>query len=136
MIEHIPLFGACDAVFLRSLTMTLEPVVYAPGDYIVRYGEAGEEMYIVCRGEVDIVDEHGDVLNTLSEGGFFGEVNLLLSQARTASVQAKTQADLFVLKKSDFVKALKDYPHFAQSILQIANDRYSIVLEADQLLNL
>ena len=136
VIEHIPLFGACDAVFLRSLTMTLEPVVYAPGDYIVRQGETGEEMYIVCRGEVDVVDEQGDVVTTLSEGGVFGEVSLLLSEARTASVRAKTHADLFVLKKSDFVKALKDYPHFAQGILQIAHDRYSIVLEADQLLNL
>jgi hypothetical protein len=45
---------------------------------------------------------HNKVIATIKDGGFFGEIGILLSQPRTATIRAKTLCDLFVLEKTDF----------------------------------
>jgi glucose-6-phosphate 1-dehydrogenase len=123
VLEKVSLFQGGDPVFLHNLAMMLQPVVYSPGDLIIRQGEIGGEMYFICRGRVEVLDRAGAVLSTLGEGDFFGEISLLLSRPRTASVRAVTACDLFVLGKADFNKVLKDYPQFASSLRQIATSR-------------
>ena len=78
----------------------------------------------------------GQVIATLSEGDCFGEVALLLSEARNATVRAKTTCDLFVLDKADFCRILRDQQQFAQAIQQIARDRYERAIEMEHLLAL
>jgi glucose-6-phosphate 1-dehydrogenase len=134
VLKKVPLFQECDTVFLNSVMLALQPVAYSPGDYIVRKGERGDQMYFVIRGQVEVVGGDGQVVTTLGDGSFFGEVGLLLSRPRTASIRATTYCDTFVLERSDFVKVLRDYPQFAKSILDIARDRYKTAVGADQLL--
>ncbi len=131
VLEKVPLFGGCSAVFLHGLALVLKPAVFAAGDTIVEKGEAGSEMYFVARGEVEIADG-SKVLSTLGEGSFFGEKSLLLSEPRSASARARTQCDLYVLEKPDFMKVLRDHPGFARSILEAYCQRYNLVLDAAQ----
>ena len=56
VLEKVPLFAGCSAVFLHGLALVLKPAVYAAGDTIVTKGEPGSEMYFVARGEVEVVD--------------------------------------------------------------------------------
>ena len=110
-------------VFLHNLAMMLKPVVYSPGDYILRKGEVGKEMYFICRGQVEVLDGNGKGLATLGEGDYFGEMSLLLSQVRNASIRATAPCDLFVLEKGDFDRVLKDHPDFASSLRETARER-------------
>jgi glucose-6-phosphate 1-dehydrogenase len=134
VLERVPLFQGCDPVFLYSLAMMLKPVVCAPGETIIRKGDFGQEMYFICRGEVEVLSGEGQLLSRLKEGNFFGEIGLLLSQPRTAHVRAATPCDLFVLEKGDFLQVLKDQPQFAQSISEIARTRYKLAVQADQMM--
>jgi glucose-6-phosphate 1-dehydrogenase len=131
VLEKVPLFAGCNAVFLNGIAMVLKPAVFAAGDTILEKGEAGAEMYLVARGEVEVVDDN-EVLDTFGEGGFFGEKSLLLSEPRSASVRARTQCDLYVLEKPDFMKVLRDHPVFARSILDAYRRRYQLALDAAQ----
>jgi glucose-6-phosphate 1-dehydrogenase len=90
-------------------------------------------MYLICRGEVEVLDGHGRLLNTLKDGGFFGEIGVLMSTPRTASVRAKTLCDLFVLEKSEFSRILREQPKFAEKVMKSAKERYNVLLAADQL---
>jgi glucose-6-phosphate 1-dehydrogenase len=131
VIEKVPLFAGCDEVFHHQLAMVLKPDVFAPGDFIIKKGDVGQEMYFVVGGDVDVLD--GDkVLATLGAGSNFGETSLLLSEKRTASIRAKTYCDLFVLDKADFNKVLRDHPQFAKSILEVAQTRYKVSVKAEQ----
>jgi glucose-6-phosphate 1-dehydrogenase len=123
VLEKVSLFQQADAVFLHNLAMMLKPVVYSPGDFVIRKGDMGSEMYFICRGEVEVIDGGGKVLKTLGEGDFFGELSLLLSQPRTASIRAATLCDLFVLDKADFNRVLKDRPQLAASLREVAKSR-------------
>ena len=81
-------------------------------------------MYLICRGEDEVLDERGNIRAVMREGDFFGELALLLSEPRTATVRAKTHCDLFVLERSDFSRILREHQQFADAITQTALDRY------------
>jgi CRP-like cAMP-binding protein len=116
-------------VFLASLILALKPVVFQPGDFVIRKGELGGEMYLISRGEVEVIDGSGNVVATLGEGNFFGEFSLLTSAPRNATVRAKSYCDFFVLDKSDFTRVLRDRPQFLKSIMEIAQTRYNVSAE-------
>ena len=131
-LQSIPLFGECDPVFLNALVMTLKPVAVDGGEVLMHRGEPGHEMYIICRGVVDVLGEDEQPIHTLAEGSFFGEIALLMNRSRTATVRTRTPCDLFVLERNDFHQVLKAHPQFARSILAIARERYEVAATAEQ----
>ena len=133
-LEKVPLFHGGDAVLLSSLILALKPVVFPAGELILKKGDLGRELYLISRGEVEVVDSSGKVTATLGEGDFFGEIGLLLSAPRTANVRARSHCDLFVLEKSDFARVLRDRPQFVKSIMEIAMTRYNITTSAEKML--
>ena len=54
IIRKVPMFDATDDNFIRALVRMLKPEVLLVGDYAFRYGEAGESMYFVQSGAVQI----------------------------------------------------------------------------------
>ncbi len=126
VLARAPLLQRADPVFLHQLAMILRPVVFDPGDFIIRRGEIGGEMYVICRGQVEVLDQSEKQVNTLGEGDFFGELALLLAQPRAATIRALTPCDLFVLSKEDFQRVLEDFPHFADILRETARTRYHL----------
>jgi CRP-like cAMP-binding protein len=134
-LERVPLFRGGDPLFLSQVSMALRPRAASAGETILRQGEPGSEMYLICRGEVEVLDGAGRVKATLREGDCFGEVALLLSEPRTATVRARTLCDLFVLDQADFRRILRDHHQFAQAIQEIAHERYDRAVATEQLLS-
>ena len=66
------------------------------------------------------------MLSALGDGEFFGEISLLLSQPRTASVRAATPCNLFVLHKADFDRVLRNFPDLAGTLRDNARQRYQL----------
>jgi glucose-6-phosphate 1-dehydrogenase len=124
VLNQVPLFQGSKLVFLQNLAMMLKPVAYSEGEWIIRQGEMGREMYFIARGEVEVLDAAGKRLATLGEGNFFGELSLLFSQPRNASIRALSPCDLFVLEQGDFNDVLQSSPEFAHSLHEAARSRY------------
>jgi glucose-6-phosphate 1-dehydrogenase len=134
ILQRVPLFKNGDPRLLTQVSMELTPRTAAAGEDIVKLGDPGSEMYLISRGEADAVDAKGKVINTMRDGDCFGELALLLSSPRLATVRAKTTCDLFVLDKADFSRILREHPHFADALLKIARERYNMALATEQLL--
>jgi CRP-like cAMP-binding protein len=122
-------------LFLSQVSMALQPQAVSAGETIIQRGAAGAEMYLICRGEVEVLDGQGAMKDVMREGDCFGEVALLLSEPRTATVRARTACDLFVLGRVDFSRILRDHQQFAQAIEQIARERYQKSVSAQQLIS-
>jgi len=78
---------------------------YKDGDVIVREGELGVAFYVVAQGQVEVFkgsDNNVEVLATLGENSFFGEMALFDNHVRSASVRAKGNVECLVLTKWDF----------------------------------
>lgn len=132
IIEKVPLFEKADPHLVRDIVINLKPAVFTPGDYIMRAGEYGDEMYFISRGSVDILSaDEKTKYATLGAGSFFGEMALLLSSARTATVVAATYCDLYVLDKITFDRIIGRYEQFQKSIRQMAEKR-RLEIEASQ----
>ncbi|MBT3272560.1 MAG: cyclic nucleotide-binding domain-containing protein [Spirochaetales bacterium] len=124
IIEKVPIFEAASEDLIKDVIMNMEPVVFTPGDYIVRAGEVGFDMYFISRGRVDVVsaDEKTNYA-VLAAGQFFGEIALLLSMPRTATIKAKEYCDLYRLDKETFDRILTRYPDFNESMQELAETR-------------
>ncbi|XP_068199666.1 cyclic nucleotide-gated channel beta-3-like [Antennarius striatus] len=121
--QKIALFQGCDQQMLVDMLLRLKSIVYLPGDFVVKKGDIGKEMYIIKSGAVQVVGgpDNSIVFVTLKAGCVFGEISLLQSakdggNRRTANVKAHGFANLFVLEKKDLFDILIHYPE-SQKVL-------------------
>ncbi|XP_013389400.1 potassium voltage-gated channel subfamily H member 6, partial [Lingula anatina] len=126
MIVKVPvaLFENADVGFVKMLSRSIKPVLFLKGEYVVRKHDIGSEMFFIHHGAVDVVSEDGDtVFDTMNAGRFFGEISLLFSCPRTASIRAHTNCHLFVLSKADLDEVLIYYPDINQQVMITAEKR-------------
>ena len=77
-LKQVRIFQDCEPGLLVELVLKLKLQVFSPGDYICRKGDIGREMYIVKRGQLQVVADDGiTVYATLTDGSVFGEVSIL-----------------------------------------------------------
>ena len=124
LIESVPMFRGAEPQFIEQILAKLQPIVLPPEDYVIHEGQIGHEMYFINHGEVQVFSEKDNkVIENMESGAFFGELALLYSVRRTASVKTLTYCELFVLEKNDFSQVMADYPSFADKIQEIAEKR-------------
>lgn len=121
--QKIDLFKGCDNQMLVDMLLRLKSILFLPGDFVVRKGDIGKEMYIIKSGAVQVVGgpDNSIVFVTLKAGCVFGEISLLQSakdggNRRTANVKAHGYANLLVLEKKDLFDILVHYPE-SQKVL-------------------
>jgi small-conductance mechanosensitive channel/CRP-like cAMP-binding protein len=97
MIADIDLFSSLTKEQRAALATSTTTRVYGDGERIVRQGEPGHSMYVVCAGRASVVLEpdHTEVA-AIERGDYFGEMSLLTGEPRTATVLAR--GDVMVLE--------------------------------------
>ncbi len=123
MIRALPIFKFCSIPCLKEVAQALEKNSLSPGDYAIKAGDIGHEMFILAHGAVDIILGDGQVVASLQEGQFFGEAALLKETTRNADVRAQSYCDLYQLNKDDFLNIIKSYPELLHSLEDVANKR-------------
>lgn len=117
IIETVPLFEGASESFIRDLVSHLRARIYTPGDYVVRYGEVGSEMFFIHKGRVEVVHRDDEtVFATLKEGDFFGEMSLLMKEPRTANIRAIDYCEVYTIDGVTFDRVLHHFPEFEQQI--------------------
>lgn len=132
MLQQVPLLSRLNARDQDIVLSRLQPANFNDGEYIVRQGEEGTRFYLITRGEA-IVSEKAQTTTTnaatgesetktyekeltrLYEGHVFGEMSLIYSEPRTASVRAVGPVKCLYLSKEDFDKCLLS-DHFQKFI--------------------
>ena len=92
---------------LSELLKHGEWVKMKPGEHIVEQGAPGEAFFAIGSGRADVFED-GDLRTTLAPGSYFGEIALLLSVPRTATVVAKTPMRVFRLDRNGFDRLVRD----------------------------
>jgi voltage-gated potassium channel len=124
ILEQIPMLRGAETAVLHRLISGLSSVVYTPGDTIIHHGEPGDTMYLINRGEVEVVDPKQGVVATLGEGEYFGELALLdPDRPRLADVRAKTFCALSLIDRETFSLVLDQFPDFAAHVRKVAATR-------------
>ena len=91
---------------------------FMPGEVIIREGEAGEELFLISEGEVEI-EREGHEVARLGAGDFFGELALMSGNPRNANVIATKPVDTYVLGKNDFRSAIEASAGFREQLRRV-----------------
>jgi len=103
LVAAVPMFEPLSVVAKEHVASRLTRIDVAPGEVVVRAGEAGDRFYVVADGELEIVNgAHG----TARKGDFFGEIALIRDVPRTATVRATAPTQLYALEREDFLAAV------------------------------
>jgi len=94
---------------VEQLARALEPENAAAGAAIVRQGDAGDRVYLIVAGELEVAVD-GRPGTRLGPGDLFGEIALLRDVPRTATVRAVTDGELLTLGRDDFLSAVTGHP--------------------------
>ena len=107
-VDNIKIFEKMSRYEKIKLLDGLEVQYFEWDDVIVKEGETGEYFYIIEDGSVDwIKGEGNELIRTLSQGEYFGELALIEhEQKRTLTVKAQTDCKLLVLNKDTFYRVL------------------------------
>ncbi len=108
---------------------------FRDGEIIIKEGETGKDMFIIVKGKVSIAKESEGVkttLATLTEGDIFGEMALVDSQPRSATVIAVGDVRARVLDRDSFRSLIAINPKIAMLVFDKLCQRLRSVDDALQ----
>ncbi len=127
ILGNASLFSELSRRDLNRLANATITRAYKKGDTIVKEGENAVAFYLITKGRVNVM-RGGDgssqtALASLGPGEFFGEMAILDSYARSASVVAAEDTECLVLSRWDFVAELRSNPFIAVEMLPVLSRR-------------
>jgi CRP-like cAMP-binding protein len=121
-LKRAPLFEGLSKKELRELARVTEDLQVEPGTVLCREGKVGREFFVIVDGTADVT-KAGERIARRSGGDFVGEIALLTTSKRTATVVATTPLRCFILTQSDFRRVLDANPSVQRKVLQALADR-------------
>jgi predicted MFS family arabinose efflux permease len=122
LLRSLPMFAPLPPPTLESLARGLELEVVPAGVDVIVQGDAGDRLYVVAEGEVDIVAD-GVLVTTLGRGAAVGEIALLYNVPRTATVRTRSEARLYALDRETFLVSLTGQASAAKLAQGLAEER-------------
>ncbi|MDH5507907.1 MAG: cyclic nucleotide-binding domain-containing protein, partial [Anaerolineae bacterium] len=126
-LHQIPLFEGMSHEDLSTLAETVEEVTLRAGEELFHEGDLGDRAFFIKEGEVEILKESSGreiLLAVRSTGTVIGEMALLDSIPRTATVRARTNALLYAIQKEDLDRLLYASPAAMQALFSIILQRF------------
>jgi CRP-like cAMP-binding protein len=116
-IKRIPLFSKVDPARLKLLAFASERLTFADGQYLFHLGDDGDGAYIILDGAVDVLAGNPEqTVAKLGANELIGEIGMLCSQPRTASVRAVGTVTALRIPKDVFMPMLTKFPGMALEV--------------------
>ncbi|MDQ3907070.1 MAG: mechanosensitive ion channel family protein [Acidobacteriota bacterium] len=126
-LSAVDIFAPLTEEELTRLAAGARAHTYAPGEPIIRSGEAGDSMFVVHRGEVEVrintPEGKPRTVATLDEGGFFGEMALFTGEPRTANVVATQETEVLEIGHGAMKTLFDSNPDLVEALSHIIEER-------------
>jgi CRP-like cAMP-binding protein len=114
-LRDVPMFRHLSKSELERVAGWLQVYSIPEGDLLVREGASAHEFFMIEDGEAAVLED-GERIALLGPGDFFGEIGLLETGKRTASVVATTPMDVIVMYRPEFERMKTELPTVADQI--------------------
>jgi CRP-like cAMP-binding protein len=122
-IAAFPDFANLPADELAELAASMTALDVGAGANVITVDDYGTAIYFVEEGEADVLDEDGGANEFVGPGDVVGEIGLLLTGQRTATVVARTPMRLLSLSGQDFEQIRARVPEVEQSLRRLGLER-------------
>lgn len=138
-LRNVPLLSELDAGERRRLAELAQTRLYAPNEIVVREGDTGDDMFVVTRGHLSVSKQPSDAervpISRLGPGDLFGEMALMQSAERSATVQALDECELMVINSATISELLRSSPALTERIRAMIEERQSRLDDTVETLN-
>jgi CRP-like cAMP-binding protein len=124
-IATFQVFADLPSEELEVLAAAMSEVEVAAGAPIVTSGDFGYVLYLIEAGEAGVQADGNGVTRALGPGDSFGEIALLVTGRRTATVVARTPMRLLSLFDQDLQRVRARVPEFERSLRRLGGQRLS-----------
>jgi CRP-like cAMP-binding protein len=121
-LKRAPLFEELSKKELTALASATDDLALDPGTVLCREGRIGTEFFVIVDGDAEVTHA-GKRVATLSGGDFVGEIALLTTTKRTATVTVTTPLRCFVLTQSAFRRVLAESPSVQVKVMKSLAER-------------
>jgi CRP/FNR family cyclic AMP-dependent transcriptional regulator len=127
-LKRAPLFRDLSKKELRELAGVTEDSAVKAGTVLCREGRLGREFFVIVEGIVEVT-RGGKHLATRQAGEFFGEIALIATTKRTATVTATTPLRCLILASRDFRRVLDDNRSVDRKVMRALAERLLSLVE-------
>jgi CRP-like cAMP-binding protein len=121
-LRSVPLFHELSGEDLRQVAEIAGRRLLPAGGVVFKKGEAGDALFIVASGRVQVVDG-GRALATLGQHEWFGELAVLDGEARSADAVCAEDSELLSLARADLEELIERRPEIARQIIRVLTRR-------------
>ena len=122
LVASVPLFSRCSKHDLMAIAEIADEVDIPEGKVLAQEGELGRDFYILIDGTVDVT-RGGDLVVTRGPGDYIGEIALLESSPRTATMTTTSSVRALVVSGRDFWSLLDAAPGLQRKLLETLAER-------------
>jgi CRP-like cAMP-binding protein len=122
-ITAFPVFADLPKEELDALAAAMSEIEIEADAKVVTLDDYATAIYFIERGEADVLDGRGEETQVLGPGDTFGEIALLLTGQRTATVVARTPMRLLSLSGQDFERIQARVPELERSLRRLGVER-------------
>lgn len=122
LIARVPLFAGLSKSELAKVASIADEIDLPEDKVLMREGERGREFYVLLEGEAEVTRD-GQTLATRRSGEFFGEIALVSSLPRIATVTTRTPVRALVIRDVEFRGLLQRTPAIALKVLTAVAER-------------
>jgi len=123
LLERAPVFSSLPREILAAITAEGVERTFELGEFVVREGDAGEELFVILEGEAR-VERSGSTLATFGAGEFFGEIAVFDGRSRSADVVAASPLRTLAISRDVLREALTREPRAAWAMLETLAARF------------
>ena len=123
ILKSVNIFSKMPDDVLMEVTSILEEIEVEAGENIFQKGDVGTSMYIVIRGQVRVHDGER-TLATLKDSEVFGELAVLDTEPRAASVTAVANTSLFRLEQNAFYELMTEHIEVVRGLFRVFCKRF------------
>jgi len=120
-LRKLPLFSGLADADIQVIQDTCREERLNAGELVFLEGEAGDKLYIIVEGSVEIWKDYhtasADLLSIYGPGQMFGEMALIDNSPRSASVIVRQDCRLLTMERADFNRMIQTNP-ISQSIMR------------------
>ncbi len=121
-LRSVPLFSRLSDPILAGMGERFKTETVSLGNKLISEGEDGNKFFIIAQGQVEVLSKgvHGSDLRIalLTEGEFFGEVDLLSDKPSEVTVRTLTPCVLLTLSRKELDAALKESNKFKDEFVK------------------
>jgi len=121
-LKGVDLFKGIPGEELSHIAQITDEVEYTPDQTIFKEGDQGDAMYLIIDGKVK-VHSGAQVFAQLGTKQCFGEMSILDSEPRSASITALSELSLLKIQREDFAEILAEKPEISLGIIKVLTRR-------------